>query len=106
MGEGRQAPRQEKMGALTAALCSPLAQPRGKGGGRLQVPKGPRKGRRMATEAGRPPEGGRGQTRVSFLPRVEGCPTEPAAAPSGVWVFGCLAEAAGREPCRGGCSAV
>ena len=72
------------MGALTAALCSPLAQP----GGARQVPKGPRKGRRMATEAGRPPEGGRGQTRVSFLPWVEGCPTEPAAAPSGVWVFG------------------
>ena len=44
------------------------------------------------------------QIPVSFLPWVEGCPTEPPAAPSGVWVL--WVGGAGREPCRGGCSAV
>ena len=79
LGEGMQAP-QERRGALPAGLCPPLTQLVGG----LQVPagRGPRKGHRMATE-----RAGGEQTPICFLPWVEGCPTEPPAAASGVWVL-------------------
>ena len=76
---GGQASPQERRG-LGLQVCAH----RWPSWGGLQVPagRGPRKGHRMATE-----RAGGEQTPICFLPWVEGCPTEPPAAASGVWVL-------------------
>lgn len=97
-GSGCSPPARRRWGPDRSSVLTAGPAP-GKGG-RLQVPKATQ-GRGMATEAGRPPEGGRGRP-ASPSSSGGGLPTGACGSPLCLgcfWVFG---GGGGQEPCRGG----